>query len=64
MLSLCSEIIAILWSKIPQITVTLLGSNPTPEVQNLECDRITVTGYVEDVSPYFLNHLYQNKNLW
>jgi glycosyltransferase involved in cell wall biosynthesis len=53
---LCSEIMPIVWSKIPKVTVTLLGSNPTPEVQNLECDRIKVTGYVEDVSPYFLTH--------
>ena len=53
---LCSEIMPIVWSKIPQITVTLLGSNPTPEVENLASDRVTVTGYVEDVSPYFLTH--------
>ena len=52
---LCQEIMPIVWSKIPEVQVTLLGNDPKPEVQNLQSDRIIVTGYIEDVSPYFLN---------
>jgi tetratricopeptide (TPR) repeat protein len=53
---LCEEIMPLVWEKIPKVKVTLLGSNPTPEVKNLECDRIIVPGYISDVSSYFLSH--------
>ncbi|MFM2315565.1 MAG: hypothetical protein RLZZ04_4843 [Cyanobacteriota bacterium] len=44
------------WQINPDIKVTLLGHNPSPEVLALGSDRITVTGYIDDVSPYFLSH--------
>lgn len=53
---LCQEIMPLVWQKQPHIKVTLLGSNLNPEVAALASDRITVTGYVEDVTPYFLTH--------
>jgi glycosyltransferase involved in cell wall biosynthesis len=53
---LCESIMPLVWAQIPEVKVTLLGSNPTEKVQNLASDRITVTGYIEDVSSYFLNH--------
>ena len=53
---LCQEIMPLVWQQNPTINVTLLGSNPTPEVMSLARDRITVTGYVDDVSSYFLSH--------
>ncbi|MDJ0590683.1 MAG: tetratricopeptide repeat protein [Pleurocapsa sp. MO_226.B13] len=53
---LCQEIMPLVWQTQPSLKVTLLGSNPTPEVRALESDRITVTGYIEDVTPYFLSH--------
>lgn len=53
---LCQEIMPLVWQVNPEIKVTLLGNNPTAEVLAKMCDRITVTGYLEDVSPYFLSH--------
>ncbi len=53
---LCQEVMPLVWQTNPKITVTLLGSNPSPEVLALASDRITVTGYISDVSPYFLSH--------
>ncbi|MEM9507243.1 MAG: tetratricopeptide repeat protein [Cyanobacteria bacterium P01_E01_bin.35] len=53
---LCQEIMPLVWQQDPQLKVTLLGNNPSAEVSALVSDRITVTGYIEDVSPYFLNH--------
>lgn len=53
---LCQEIMPLVWQQQPEIKVTLLGSNPTPEVLKLASDRVTVTGYIDDVSPYFLSH--------
>ncbi|MBE9043862.1 tetratricopeptide repeat protein [Pleurocapsales cyanobacterium LEGE 10410] len=53
---LCREIMPLVWQQKPDLTVTLLGSSPSAEVLALRCDRITVTGYVDDVTPYFLSH--------
>lgn len=39
--------------RIPDATLTIVGSHPTPEVRALEADNsIEVTGFVEDVRPY------------
>ena len=61
---LCREVMPLVWQTDPDIKVTLLGSNPSDEVLDLESDkpngmasqRITVTGYIDDVTPYFLSH--------
>jgi tetratricopeptide (TPR) repeat protein len=53
---LCQEVMPFVWQINPDIKVTLLGHNPSPEVLALGSDRITVTGYIDDVSPYFLSH--------
>ena len=53
---LCEEVMPLVWQTHPEIEVTLLGNNPSPEVLVLASDRITVTGYIDDVTPYFLNH--------
>jgi O-antigen biosynthesis protein len=53
---LCQEIMPFVWQINPDIKVTLLGNNPSAEVLALGSDRITVTGYIDDVSPYFLSH--------
>lgn len=51
---LCKEILPIVLKSIPDATVTLLGSNPPPEVEALASERVRVTGYVPDVSSFFL----------
>jgi GT2 family glycosyltransferase len=51
---LCLEIMPLVWKKLPDAQVTLLGSNPPPEVLTLESDRVRVPGYVRNVEPYFL----------
>ena len=53
---LCQEIMPLVWQQQPDLKVTLLGSNPTEEVKSLANNRVTVTGYIEDVAPYFLSH--------
>ena len=53
---LCQEIMPLVWQERPDVKVTLLGNNPTAEVLTLVSDRITVTGYIEDVTSYFLFH--------
>jgi glycosyltransferase involved in cell wall biosynthesis len=53
---LCEEIMPLVWAKHPEIEVTLLGSNPSPQVKALKSERVSVPGYIQDVEPYFLNH--------
>jgi glycosyltransferase involved in cell wall biosynthesis len=53
---LAGEIMPEIWKTHPDISLTLLGSNPTEEVLALSSDKILVPGYIEDVSPYFFSH--------
>ncbi|MEB3229934.1 MAG: glycosyltransferase [Leptolyngbyaceae bacterium] len=53
---LCQEIMPLVWQEIPDMKVTLLGSNPSERVKKLANDKVAVPGYVRDVSPYFLSH--------
>jgi len=50
---LCSEIMPLVWARLPGVTLTLLGSNPSQSVRNLATDRVSVPGYLRDVSSYF-----------
>jgi len=52
---LVGEIMPLIWKRAPDMKITLLGSNPPPEVLALKSDRITVPGYLHDVSVYFQN---------
>jgi GT2 family glycosyltransferase len=51
---LVEAIMPLVWQQAPHIHVTLLGANPPPAVRGLAGDRVTVTGYLPDVEPYFL----------
>ncbi|WP_229640304.1 glycosyltransferase [Waterburya agarophytonicola] len=53
---LCQEIMPLVWQKQPDVKVTLLGSNPSSEVESLKSDLVMITGYIQDVTPYFLSH--------
>ncbi|MDX1977642.1 MAG: glycosyltransferase [Pseudanabaenaceae cyanobacterium bins.68] len=53
---LCEEIMPLVWQTHPEISLTLLGSNPPGVVKALESDRVSVPGYIPQVEPYFLNH--------
>lgn len=53
---LCQEIMPIVWQQLPEIQVTLLGSNPPQQVRDLANERIKVPGYIHDVSSYFLKN--------
>lgn len=50
---LAEEIMPLVWESHPHITLTLIGSQPTPAVMALQSSKIQVTGYVEDVTQYF-----------
>ncbi len=51
---LCEAVMPIVWQRLPDVTLTLVGSNPSQAVLALKSERVRVTGYVRDVSPHFL----------
>ncbi|WP_136798312.1 glycosyltransferase [Desulfosediminicola ganghwensis] len=48
-----NAVLPLIKRKLPGIHLTIVGSNPSQELQNLQNQTIDVTGYVEDVSTYF-----------
>lgn len=49
----CKHILPLVWQKLPQVRLTIVGNNPPKAVQALAADdRISVTGYVPDTRPY------------
>lgn len=51
---LCESVMPIVWETLPDLRVTLVGSNPSQAVLALKSRRVQVTGYVRDVAPFFL----------
>jgi sugar transferase (PEP-CTERM/EpsH1 system associated) len=50
----CNEVFPVIRNEIPLVEFYIVGSNPTPEVKKLaENPGVTVTGFVEDIRPYY-----------
>lgn len=49
----CNSIMPIINKKLPNLRITIIGSNPTSEILKLSNRNIKVVGYVKDVSEYF-----------
>ncbi len=50
---LCNEIMPRVWAQEPNAHVQLLGSNPPDAVRALASERVSVPGYIPDVTSYF-----------
>lgn len=50
---LCEAIMPLVWEKIGDVQLTLAGANPTDDVLALKSSRVSVTGYVPDLTQYF-----------
>jgi sugar transferase (PEP-CTERM/EpsH1 system associated) len=50
---LISEVMPHVWQKAPDTSVCLAGARPHRRVQKLRSDLVQVTGWVEDVRPYY-----------
>ena len=46
------RILPLIRRRIPEVTFTIIGRDPTHEVERLESPTVTVTGFVEDVRPH------------
>lgn len=49
----CQEVFPLIKEQVPDARFLIVGSNPIRAVQALASDDVTVTGYVEDVIPYY-----------
>ena len=47
------EIMPKIWEHLPDMRLVLAGADPTPRVERLASDRVTVSGYVPDARPLF-----------
>jgi O-antigen biosynthesis protein len=52
---LVRKIMPSIWSRRPDIRLTLLGADPPAEISSLANDRVLVPGYVADVADFFLS---------
>ncbi len=50
---LVGEVMPLVWSAEPEAQLMLVGSDPTADVLRLAGDRVTVTGFVPELAPYF-----------
>ena len=50
---LVDEVMPLVRAQIPAIKLTLLGSDPPPQVRNLASALVVVPGYIHDVSQFF-----------
>ena len=49
------KILPIIQKSLPGIELTILGSNPSKTLLDLQSNTVTVPGFIDDVSPYFHN---------
>ncbi len=47
--SLIRDVMPLVWQRLPQLTVTIVGADPPAEVQGLASRRVDVAGWVEDL---------------
>jgi sugar transferase (PEP-CTERM/EpsH1 system associated) len=52
----CEKILPIVKDRYPKVQFHIVGNNPNPEIQKLGSNKdINVTGFVEDIRPYYNN---------
>lgn len=50
---LVKKIMPLIWKSIPNCNLVIAGATPSSEVQKLHSERVTITGWVEDIKPYY-----------
>jgi len=54
---LFEKIMPIVWNKLPQLNVTIIGQNPPDEIKIMDSERFKIKGFVENLIPYLENTL-------
>lgn len=50
---LAREVMPLVWKELPKASLWLVGATPSFSVRCLDCDKVTVTGTVDDIRPYY-----------
>lgn len=50
---LVHKIMPLIWQSRPEVNLALVGATPDPKVQALASERVTVTGWVDDMADYY-----------
>ena len=50
---LVNDVMPLVWKENPEIKVIIVGAEPSVKVLKLKSDRVVVTGWVEEISPYY-----------
>jgi len=50
---LVTNVMPLVWEKQPEINLVIVGAKPTAKVLKLKSDKVTVTGWIEDISEYY-----------
>lgn len=54
---LYNEIMPLVWKKVPDLRITIIGSETTESIKKMNSERFKVAGFVEDIIPYYNNSL-------
>ena len=46
---LANEILPLVWKRLPEARMYIAGANPDPKVKKVACDRILVSGWLDDI---------------
>lgn len=49
------KIMPLVWQKLPELSITIIGSEAPESIQKMNSERFRIKGYVEDVIPYYEN---------
>lgn len=52
---LVEEIMPLVWSELPEVTVQIGGANPNQRVKKLASSKVTVTGWMDDIRECYRN---------
>lgn len=50
---LVNQIMPLVWNEMPETNVVIAGANPAQRVKALASDKVIVTGWVDDIRPYY-----------
>lgn len=47
------KIMPLVWQKMPDLKITIIGSEAPESIQNMNSEKFEIAGYVEDIIPYY-----------
>lgn len=51
------QIMPLVWQKMPDLTITIIGSEAPESIEKMNSEKFKIAGYVEDIIPFYKNCL-------